>query len=239
MWDCARVRVAGGPAPTVREDRHASARQVPAFVPTGLLGRPAGEPLCAERRMHPRCWRAEGRKRRDHSRAYKKRTSARQLAGSGYPARASQTGRIAGLSSPPAPSGILRSRPQITLVKRGSWLRIPPSAWLPSTVFWRSSPVASPARAYKRVQSDRGAVRGPARLRSRPGCARWVELLEGMCVRAQAFLGGVARLARNLHDRDAPVDQERHERVAKVVGATGLQAGGEGGGSVDPLAPVA
>jgi hypothetical protein len=66
-----------------------------------------------------------------------------------------------------------------------------------------------------------------------------VELLEGMRVRAQAFLRGVARLARNLHDRDALVDQERHERVTQVVGATGLQPGAEGGGPVDPLAPVA
>ena len=61
-------------------------------------------------------------------RAYKTRTSARQLTGSRYPSRARQTGRIAGLSNGPAPSGILRSRPQITLVKRGSWVRIPPSA---------------------------------------------------------------------------------------------------------------
>jgi hypothetical protein len=56
------------------------------------------------------------------------RTSARQLVGSRYPARASHTGRIAALSNPPAPSGTLGSRPQITLVKRGSRVRIPPSA---------------------------------------------------------------------------------------------------------------
>jgi hypothetical protein len=48
---------------------------------------------------------------------------------------AGKPGRITGLSNPPAPSGILRSRPQITLVKRGSRVRIPPSAWLSSAVF--------------------------------------------------------------------------------------------------------
>ncbi len=65
-----------------------------------------------------------------------------------------------------------------------------------------------------------------------------VELLEGVGVGAQALLGGVAGLARYLDDRNALVDQQRHERVAQVVGARLREARGLCGGLVVAPAPV-
>jgi hypothetical protein len=83
----------------------------------------------------PRCWRAEGRNRRDAQprvqNAYiRASTRGFQISSAGKPKQ-----RIAGLSKPPAPSGTLRPRPQITLIMRGSRVRIPPSAWLSRAVF--------------------------------------------------------------------------------------------------------
>jgi hypothetical protein len=63
-----------------------------------------------------------------NERAYKTRTSARQPAGLRQRARSNREFTIAGVSCPHLPSRALRSRPQITLVKRGSRVRIPPSA---------------------------------------------------------------------------------------------------------------
>jgi hypothetical protein len=81
------------PRPMVREGRHVSARHVRAFVPAGLCGGRAGD-RSRGTEAAPRVGERRGRNRRDHRRAYKTRTSARQLAGSRDPARARQTGEL-------------------------------------------------------------------------------------------------------------------------------------------------
>jgi hypothetical protein len=138
-WLVLRLRLRACPRyfrrrPAAPEDRYVSARRVPAFIPAWVFVADTPGTRSERNAGCTRSWRVEGRNRRDHSRAYKTRTSARQPAGLGHPPRARRTDRLAGLSWPLAPSGTLRFRPQITLVKRGSRVRIPPSAWLSRAV---------------------------------------------------------------------------------------------------------
>jgi hypothetical protein len=121
-----------------------------------------------------------------NERAYKTRTSARQPAGLGHPARSNREFRTAGVSCPQPPSRTLRSRPRIILVKRGSRVRIPPSAsfrraksglsfFAPGSRAYKTRTKLTPARveAGSKCESLRPARRRASNLCEQPGsCPR-------------------------------------------------------------------
>jgi hypothetical protein len=143
--------------------------------------------------------------RRDHSRAYKRvhpRVNSRVpdiQRGQAKPPK------LQAFLTPPVPLGALCSRSQITLVTRGSRVRIPPSAWVSRAVSALLPSRVGGACLQNAVIWTEELFAGLRDCGRGRGALAGVELLEGVRVRAQAFLRTVARLARDFAGNEIPL----------------------------------